>query len=412
MVRETLVKESKKEKTRNADIIMVEGYMDVLALWDIGIKTAVATMGTAVSLDQVNAAAKLAAAEGGESKGQANLKRASWRTFSHAVFVPKGRVVLCLDNDEAGYAAVERLCSGSFLRQASGAFAVQFCIATLDPGMKDPGDYIEGRLEQGTRVKEVAGIFQKEVVDPAEEWSDWFLRRMLDRYDGAATRGKTGSFGDVFQRVADFLSMFPNPADRTKSAYEVAGNLAMLMAKENRSSKISKAAKLQLESDLIDSASRLAKERETQKRRAESGSGTADAETIQSLLPFSRGGISVDQVERLSSKALKKLAAGDPGPVEDVEGAETNAENSGTQSIERQSHKRGRPRRRMYRPLKEKEAPSLTPHFAGFEFENPNDADWLGIPRNNVSSVASLLSIACHHLKHLLLVIYSCVLLG
>ena len=46
-------------------LLIVEGYMDVLALWDVGIKTAVASMGTAISLEQITAAAKMAASNGG-----------------------------------------------------------------------------------------------------------------------------------------------------------------------------------------------------------------------------------------------------------------------------------------------------------------------------------------------------------
>jgi DNA primase len=78
MVREELECKSRNDKgasinkrsltTSNSDIIVVEGYMDVITLNYIGIMTTVATMGTAISLDQVNAAAKLAAATGGKTK--------------------------------------------------------------------------------------------------------------------------------------------------------------------------------------------------------------------------------------------------------------------------------------------------------------------------------------------------------
>ena len=173
--------------------------------------------------------------------------------------------MFCLDNDDAGEAAVERLCSGNFLREAANMHAVQFCVASLPSGMKDPGDFIEGRREDDAR--DVAENFLEDVVQPAIDWSDWFLKKILSRYDAAATRAKAGSFGDVFQRVADFLSMFPNPADRTKGAYEVSAKLAQLIAKERNSTEISKAARMQLESDLIDSASRIAKEREAKKSK-------------------------------------------------------------------------------------------------------------------------------------------------
>ena len=56
---------SKSLLALNSDIIVVEGYMDVLSLSDVGISTGVASMGTAISLDQVNAAARLALSSGG-----------------------------------------------------------------------------------------------------------------------------------------------------------------------------------------------------------------------------------------------------------------------------------------------------------------------------------------------------------
>ena len=49
----------------NDPVVIVEGYMDVLALWEAGFRTAVASMGTAISIEQVKAAAKMAAPNGG-----------------------------------------------------------------------------------------------------------------------------------------------------------------------------------------------------------------------------------------------------------------------------------------------------------------------------------------------------------
>jgi DNA primase len=71
-------------------VILVEGYMDAIALWGIGVKEVVASMGTAISSDQLASVAKLSGS-------------------------PGGRVILCLDNDEAGQIAVERLCGNGML---------------------------------------------------------------------------------------------------------------------------------------------------------------------------------------------------------------------------------------------------------------------------------------------------------
>lgn len=62
-------------------IIIVEGYFDVISLYEAGIKNVVATMGTSVTTQQLLNAASLS---------------------------PSGTIVLLLDGDEAGQAASER----------------------------------------------------------------------------------------------------------------------------------------------------------------------------------------------------------------------------------------------------------------------------------------------------------------
>lgn len=291
-----------------------------------------------------------------------------------------GRVFLCLDSDDAGIAAVERLCSGNFLSDAATSFGVQFLVASLPSGIKDPGDFIEVRREIGTPGNQIADEFRDQVLNSAVDWSDWFLTRILDRYNLNASREAAGSFGDVFQRVAEFLSTFSSPAERTKSAYEISGKLARLMALDSNRTTISKAARMQLESDLIDSASRLAAAKEAMKRRVEVVNGGSPAETRLLLSAMSKGGTSVDDTNetgKLSRKALRKLS-GPPKP-----NVLSDRPNEKLMSNRPMTSKQ-RPRRRIFRSLRQNEEPSLTPHFSGFDFENPNDADWLGIPRNKV----------------------------
>jgi DNA primase len=48
-------------------IVIVEGYMDAIALWQAGVRETVASMGTALSLEQLDSAAKSARNMGGES---------------------------------------------------------------------------------------------------------------------------------------------------------------------------------------------------------------------------------------------------------------------------------------------------------------------------------------------------------
>jgi DNA primase len=279
-------------------------------------------------------------------------------------FLSSGRVVLCLDNDDAGIAAVERLCSGGMLEKAASAHQVQFGVANLPPGIKDPGDFAEKR-RSGIKlnVTELRVAFCEEVLDSAEEWSDWYLERLLCRCDTGSTRQQlmTKGLGETFQKVADFLSTFSNPADRTKSASLVAGKMAIMIAKKSNATEVSKAVRLQLESDLIDMAAKKASEREQAwKRRNDLGSTSQ----VPGLL-FTRDSPSKDSVDvsKLSREALIKLNGRDTAP------SRISPRPRGYQSIE----------------TRKQQVPPLVPHFDGFRFANPNDADWLGMPRNVVS---------------------------
>ena len=296
-----------------------------------------------------------------------------------------GRVVLCLDSDDAGINAVERLCSGNFLSDAASSFGVQFLVASLPSGIKDPGDFIEARRGKDVGVDQVANQFRKEVLNVAVDWSDWFVAGILGRYNENASREAAGSFGDVFQRVAEFLATFSSPAERTKSAYEVSGKLARLMALDSNRTSISKAARMQLESDLIESASRLAVAKDLMKRRVELVNGGSPEETRLVLSAMSKGGTAADDTDetgKLSRKALRSLS----GPSRPNVLSDRTA---GPPTSSRPKRKQPWPRRRAFRPLTQRDEPSLTPHFAGFDFENQSDADWLGIPRNKVKKMLS-----------------------
>eukprot|EP00597_Dinobryon_sp_UTEXLB2267_P002636 CAMPEP_0170067252 /NCGR_PEP_ID=MMETSP0019_2-20121128/6675_1 /TAXON_ID=98059 /ORGANISM="Dinobryon sp., Strain UTEXLB2267" /LENGTH=479 /DNA_ID=CAMNT_0010274607 /DNA_START=205 /DNA_END=1644 /DNA_ORIENTATION=- len=74
--------DSAREYIRQCDMaILVEGYMDVISLFEIGIRNVVASLGTAISIEQL-----VMAANGSSSK----------------------TVILLLDNDEAGHNAAQR----------------------------------------------------------------------------------------------------------------------------------------------------------------------------------------------------------------------------------------------------------------------------------------------------------------
>jgi DNA primase len=61
-----LAKEEIQRASKAVPLVIVEGYMDAVALWQAGIKEAVACMGTALTLEQLASAAKMAGTRGGK----------------------------------------------------------------------------------------------------------------------------------------------------------------------------------------------------------------------------------------------------------------------------------------------------------------------------------------------------------
>ena len=75
--------------------VIVEGYFDVISLYDNGVRNAVASMGTAISLDQLRLAAEASSTD----------------SDSVTTGMPMHEIVLLLDGDNAGQMAISRVCS-------------------------------------------------------------------------------------------------------------------------------------------------------------------------------------------------------------------------------------------------------------------------------------------------------------
>lgn len=64
---------SNKSKSNKSDerrsLVIVEGYMDAIAMWQAGIRETVASMGTALSLEQLQSASNSARNMGGQFCG-------------------------------------------------------------------------------------------------------------------------------------------------------------------------------------------------------------------------------------------------------------------------------------------------------------------------------------------------------
>lgn len=281
--------------------------------------------------------------------------------------------------------AVERLCSGALLAQLAEAYVVEVLVAALPPGIKDPGEFVETRTKSSkTRV---AASFRREVLEKATDWAVWYLDLLLSRYDPRALRGAAGSFGEICDRISEFISTFPNPADRTIRVHEVAGSLAEVIAKESGGGEVSSALRIQLESDLISMVTRKAGAKESVERRIESVDGMSSTRTKETLEKMGRGeslGAS-DEDSKLSVRALKASKRNKSAFSLEIGGLNETAEQAeGVRRPSKTSTQR-RERRRLRRQTVKPVEPPLTPHFSGFEFENQSDADWLGLSREKVS---------------------------
>ena len=91
-----------KQAIESADrAVIVEGYFDVISLYDNGVKNVVASMGTAISLDQLRLAAEATTTD----------KTRTADSDSVTEDKPVHEIVLLLDGDSAGQMAISRVCS-------------------------------------------------------------------------------------------------------------------------------------------------------------------------------------------------------------------------------------------------------------------------------------------------------------
>ncbi|GKY94150.1 hypothetical protein MPSEU_000381100 [Mayamaea pseudoterrestris] len=343
---------------RQTSLVIVEGYMDAIALWAAGVKGAVASMGTALSRDQLALAAQTA------------------RKLN-------GKVVLCLDNDAAGLAAMELVCSNGLLKETVKKYSVQFLVARLPDGCKDPAEYAE-MLTSSVESNAIANEFDRVILANASDWTQFYLSRMLSSYDSSAARGGDNSFSNVFERAAEFIAATMEAADRTKHAYEVAGLLARIVANESNETVASSAVHAQLESDLISLVSRIADNKEALLRRAESSAMIVnDATTGSRMKAITMGGSAsiLDDEEKLSRNVTTNLTR-------------SSVTASTTQQYLPAKTAPVKPKTRTFKVKRERDLAlkterSILDHFGGHNFENDLDAAWLGLTDEKWKQIGS-----------------------
>jgi DNA primase len=157
--------------------VLVEGYMDFLALYQAGVTHAVATLGTALA------------------EGQARLMKRY-----------AGEAVLNFDRDAAGLAAAKR---AILVLMAHG---LRVRVLALTEG-KDPDEFLRARGPEA----------YIELLDRAEPFFD-FLAEQAQR--GAVLHSVEGDL-KFLDEMAEYLRSVPDPLEREGYARELAGRLRL-----------------------------------------------------------------------------------------------------------------------------------------------------------------------------------------
>ena len=145
--------------------IVVEGYTDVIALAEAGVKNVVATLGTALTMQHI-------------------------RTLSsHA----KNRIVYLFDGDEAGQRAADRALGfiDSSMTPEAGRKRIDLCAVTL-PDNLDPADFVGQRGVEELRA----------LIDGAKPLLSYGIERRLAAHDLSRAEGRAAAVTEALQVLA------------------------------------------------------------------------------------------------------------------------------------------------------------------------------------------------------------------
>lgn len=178
-----------REAARESDsLIFVEGHMDVISMWQVGIRNAVALQGTGAP--SVNLLTQL-------TKGITN-------------------VILCFDGDQGGSIATERFLATAGPMSLKGMFNVQ--IVELPVGM-DPDEVIREHGEHG------GNVFYNYIAS-ALPWLDWVINNF-----GQSDRTDTAAMAAIEKKLREYVSQMTSEA--VKSHY--IKKISLLLAPDEKS---------------------------------------------------------------------------------------------------------------------------------------------------------------------------------
>jgi len=170
------IHEARQAIAKNDRAIVVEGYLDAIALWQAGFKETVASLGTSLTVDQ--------------------LRLLGRHTRN---------VIACFDGDAAG-------------RKASLRALEVF----LSAGLLGRGIFIPTGFDPDTLVREKGAQAFGELIESSELLADYFIREQA-----VAARESIEARAGAAQRVTEILRMVSNPFEFDLLARKAASSLGV-----------------------------------------------------------------------------------------------------------------------------------------------------------------------------------------
>jgi len=385
-------------------LIIVEGYMDALALHNIGVTNVAASMGTAISLEQLEVAARVV--------GAGQYRKAN------ATNTAAGRIILLLDQDEAGINAIERLCSTThILHQITSPIpdnsstvmdsSVEVLVASLPTGYKDPDEFIQDKRllynqnvkstlelkattssaslgtnnrttnshnDQDEEAKHLKQIFENEALNNAQDWKLWYLKQIIFK-SSSVNNTESSSIVSICDQASDFISTFSLPSTRKLLVELFTCHLMNNTSDAMNISSDTHERRKSMESDLFERIHLKIKAREfSNNRRALFNLSPANP---PAFLPKEKQSYNAGKInpsfDRTKSEEKRISLLRERGPI--FQKSTIRQERRDVRRTIDQHSSNGQ----------KKEKIPLVPHFDGFQFENESDELWL----NGDSSTSS-----------------------
>jgi DNA primase len=246
---------AKRDISRNHQVVVVEGYTDVMACHLAGVTTAVATCGTSFGVDHIKVLRRVL----GDDSGV-------------------GEVVFTFDPDAAGQKAAMRAFS------EEQRFSAQTFVAVAPEGL-DPCDL---RLHRGDDAV-------RRLVDSKKPMFEFMIRQLLSQFNLETVEGRVGAL----RQAAPLVSDIRDSALRPGYTHELARMLGMELAEVARavSTALSRARS-------AGGANSAAQGRDERRHDGGHPDGALQPPREQ---PFSMTGLSTDPVTRLERDGLMAM---------------------------------------------------------------------------------------------------------